>query len=60
MGKGTLKLEEIKKGDWLILMGFERNRTVKILKVTADNQIEVRMPEGDRMDVSLSDLRKPQ
>lgn len=46
-------------GKHLILLDFERNRPVKILKVIADNEIWVRMPEGDSMQVNLSDLADP-
>lgn len=53
-----MTIEQIKKGDWMALMGIERNRPVKIVRIVADNEIIVRMPEGDLMPVNLSDLRK--
>ena len=54
-----MKLENIKIGQMLILLDFERNRTVKVSEIDDTGKLWVLMPEGDILDVDPEDLREP-
>jgi hypothetical protein len=53
----NMKNNEIEVNKTYILVGFERNRAVKVME-KSQNEIWVRMPEGDLMPVDAEDLRE--
>src|SRR5258708_31005394 len=53
----NMKTNEIEVNKTYILVGFERNRAVKVME-KSQNEIWVRMPEGDLMPVDAEDLRE--
>jgi hypothetical protein len=54
-----VKVKDLLIGEYLILIDFERNRTVRVHEIDDTGKIWVLMPEGDILDVDLEDLRRP-